>query len=38
MYLIVKKKTRKTNRKKSVRNNAKLKAKNTGRRARVYQR
>jgi hypothetical protein len=38
MYLAISKKPRKTNRKKSARNRAKLKAKNARRRDRVYQR
>lgn len=38
MYLPTRNKPRKTNRKKSVRNRAKLKAKNARRRDRIYQR
>lgn len=37
MFLLIGKKPRKTNRKKSARHKAKLKAKNRKRRARVYQ-
>jgi hypothetical protein len=37
MFLMLSKKPRKTNRKKSVRYRAKVKAKNKARRARVYQ-
>jgi hypothetical protein len=38
MFLLISKKPRKLNRKKSARNKAKLKAKNDKRRARIYQR
>lgn len=38
MFLLIGKKPRKTNRKKSARYKAKLKAKNNKRRARIYQR
>jgi hypothetical protein len=37
MYLVLSKKSRKTNRTKSKRYRAKLKAKDRGRRARIYQ-
>lgn len=38
MYLVSKKKPRKTNRKKCARHRAKIKAKNKRRQARIYQR